>query len=200
VVVGYTEDGKEIVKDMTIKNATLNGDSGSATSTVSFVLEGESGEYDNSILNGKDETLKVSEGNHELNDSIINAYETAVVMDSKDSALILNNTIANGGAAEDGEVATIEIKGENNTLTLKGESIVNTGGKDNVAITVEGENNVLVLEGNAKVNGEMKATGENNTLNLYGKVNSNLNKSNNISEAASMNILHNITGFTNMNI
>ena len=200
VVVGYTEDGKEIVKDMTIKNATLNGDSGSATSTVSFVLEGESGEYDNSILNGKDETLKVSGTGNQITDSIINAYETAVVMDSKDSALILNNTIANGGAAEDGEVATIEIKGENNTLTLKGESIVNTGGKDNVAITVEGENNVLVLEGNAKVNGEMKATGENNTLNLYGKVNSNLNKSNNISEAASMNILHNITGFTNMNI
>ncbi|WP_462425773.1 autotransporter domain-containing protein [Fusobacterium varium] len=200
VVVGYTEDGKEITTSMTIKNATLIGTPGEETETESFVLAGEIEKYDNSILNGKDETLKVSEGNHELKDSIINAYETAVVMDSKDSALILNNTIANGGAAEDGEVATIEIKGENNTLTLKGESIVNTGGKDNVAITVEGENNVLVLEGNAKVNGEMKATGENNTLNLYGKVNSNLNKSNNISEAASMNILHNITGFTNMNI
>ena len=197
VVVGYDKDGKEIKKYMTIKNAGLKD---GETETESFEFKGKVGEYDNSILNGKDETLKVSEGNHELNDSIINAYETAVVMDSKDSALILNNTIANGGAAEDGEVATIEIKGENNTLTLKGESIVNTGAKDNVAITVEGENNVLVLEGNAKVNGEMKATGENNTLNLYGKVNSNLNKSNNISEAASMNILHNITGFTNMNI
>ncbi|MEH1741400.1 autotransporter outer membrane beta-barrel domain-containing protein [Fusobacterium varium] len=200
VVVGYDKDGKEIKKSMTIRNATLNGDSGSATETVSFEFKGEVGEYDNSILNGKDETLKVSEGNHELKDSIINAYETAVVMDSKDSTLILNNTIANGGAAGDGKVPTIEIKGENNTLILKGESIVNTGGKDNVAITVGGENNVLVLEGNAKVNGEMESTGENNTLNLYGKVNSNLNKSNNISEAASMNILHNITGFTNMNI
>ena len=200
VVVGYDKDGKEIVKDMTIKNATLIGTPGEETETESFEFKGKVGEYDNSILNGKDETLKVSEGNHELNDSIINAYETAVVMDSKDSTLILNNTIANGGAAGDGKVPTIEIKGENNTLTLKGESIVNTGGKDNVAITVEGENNVLVLEGNAKVNGEMKAAGENNTINLYGKVNSNLNKSNNISEAASMNILHNITGFTNMNI
>ena len=187
VVVGYDKDGNEIKKSMTIRNATLDGNSGSATSTVSFVLEGESGEYDNSILNGKDETLKVSEGNHELNDSIINAYETAVVMDSKDSALILNNTIANGGAAGEGKVPTIEIKGENNTLTLKGESIVNTGGKDNVAITVEGENNVLVLEGNAKVNGEMKATG-NNTLSLNGNAEDG------------MNILHNISGFTNMNI
>ena len=51
---------------MTIRNATLNGDSASATSTVSFEFKGEAGKYDNSILNGKDETLKVSEGNHEL--------------------------------------------------------------------------------------------------------------------------------------
>ncbi|MCI6033192.1 autotransporter outer membrane beta-barrel domain-containing protein [Fusobacterium varium] len=195
VVVGYDKDGKEIKKYMTIKNAGLKD---GETETVSFVLAGEIEKYDKSILNGKDETLKVSGTGNQITDSIINAYETAVVMDSNDSALILNNTVANGGADKD--VPTIEIKGENNTLTLKGESIVNTGGKDNVAITVEGENNVLVLEGNAKVNGEMKATGENNTLNLYGKVNSNLNKSNNISEAASMNILHNITGFTNMNI
>ena len=43
---------------MTIRNATLNGDSASATSTVSFVLAGEMEKYDNSILNGKDETLK----------------------------------------------------------------------------------------------------------------------------------------------
>ena len=199
VVVGYDKDGKEIKKSMTIRNATLNGDSGSATSTVSFEFKGEAGKYDNSILNGKDETLKVSEGNHELKDSIINAYETAVVMEN-DSTLILNNTVVNGGAAEDGDVPTIEIVGKSNTLTLKGESIVNIGAENSVAITVGGENNVLVLEGNAKVNGEMKSTGENNTLNLYGKVNSNLNKSNNISEAASMNILHNITGFTNMNI
>ena len=197
VVVGYDKDGKEITTSMTIKNATLNEDK---SETVSFVLEGESGEYDNSILNGKDKTLKVSEGNNKLKDSIINAYGTAVVMEGTKSSLVLNNTVVNGGAAKDEEVAAIEIGGKSNTLTLKGESIVNTGAKDNVAITVGGENNVLVLEGNAKVNGEMKSTGENNTLNLYGKVNSNLNKSNNISEAASMNILHNITGFTNMNI
>ena len=198
VVVGYDKDGKEITTSMTIKNAELNEKD--KTKTESFVLAGESGEYDNSILNGKDKTLKVSDGNNKLKDSIINAYGTAVVMEGTKSSLVLNNTVVNGGAAKDEEVAAIEIGGKSNTLTLKGESIVNTGAKDNVAITVGGENNVLVLEGNAKVNGEMKSTGENNTLNLYGKVNSNLNKSNNIFEAASMNILHNITGFVNMNI
>ena len=87
-------------------------------------------------------------------------------MDSNDSTLILNNTVVNGGAAEDGNVPTIEIEGKSNTLTLKGESIVNTGARDNVAITVGGKDNALVLEGNAKVNGEMKSTGTNNLISL----------------------------------
>ena len=183
VLVGYDKDGKEIKKYMTIINAGLKD---GETETVSFVLAGEIEKYDNSILNGKDETLKVSGTGNQITDSIINAYETAVVMEN-DSTLILNNTVVNGGAAEDGDVPTIEIVGKSNTLTLKGESIVNIGAENSVAITVGGENNVLVLEGNAKVNGEMTSTG-NNTLSLNGNAEDG------------MNMLHNISGFTNMNI
>ncbi|MEH1739853.1 autotransporter outer membrane beta-barrel domain-containing protein [Fusobacterium varium] len=202
IVIGYQEDGtgklsNPITKKYTIINAAaLGDDENSITGTESLELEngtlttGDSQTINISsdkgyILNGITNTLKVSEGNNELNDSVINAYKTAVVMDSKDSTLILNNTVANGGADKD--VPTIKIEGENNTLTLKGESIVNTGVKDNVAITVGGENNVLVLEGNAKVNGEMTSTG-NNTLSLNGNAEDG------------MNMLHNITGFVNMNI
>ena len=166
-VVGYNEDGSTIVKNMTIRNATLNGEE---TETVSFGFKGKVGEYDNSILNGKDETLKVSGTGNQITDSIINAYETAVVMGSN-STLILNNTVVNGG-----------LSGNDPT------------------ISITGNQSILTIQGNSVVNGEMTSIGENNTLNLYGKINSNLNKSNNISEAASMNILHNITGFTNMNI
>ena len=183
VVVGYGKDGNKITKYMTIINAGLKD---GKTETISFVLAGEIEKYDNSILNGKDETLKVSGTGNQITDSIINAYETAVVMEN-DSTLILNNTVVNGGAAEDGDVPTIEIVGKSNTLTLKGESIVNIGAENSVAITVGGENNVLVLEGNAKVNGEMTSTG-NNTLSLNGNAEDG------------MNILHNISGFTNMNI
>ena len=201
IVIGYQEDGtglkKTITKKYTIINAAASGSGESSiTGTESLELKngilttGDSQTINISsdkgyILNGITNTLKVSEGNNELNDSVINAYKTAVVMNSKDSTLILNNTVANGGADKD--VPTIKIEGENNTLTLKGESIVNTGVKDNVAITVEGENNVLVLEGNAKVNGEMTSTG-NNTLSLNGNAEDG------------MNILHNISGFVNMNI
>ena len=185
VVVGYNEDGSEITKSMTIRNAELNEEE---TETESFILAGKSGEYNNSILNGKDKTLNVSEGRNKITDSIINAYQTAVVMKEKNSSLVLNNTVVNGGAAKDGDVPTIEIGGEHNALTLKGESIVNTGAENSIAITVEGKNNALVLEGNAKVNGEMKSTGTNNLISLNGNAGNG------------MNILHNISGFTNMNI
>ncbi|WP_462425776.1 autotransporter family protein [Fusobacterium varium] len=184
VVVGYDKDGKEIKKYMTIINAGLKD---GETETVSFEFKGEAGKYDNSILNGKDETLKVSGTGNQITGSIINAYETAVVMEN-DSTLILNNTVVNGGAAEDGNVPTIEIEGKSNTLTLKGESIVNIGAENSVAITVGGENNVLVLEGNAKVNGEMTSTGTNNLISLNGNAGNGIN------------ILHNISDFSNMNI
>ena len=207
IVIGYQEDGaglkKPITREYTIINAKAIDGEPSNIDTEKNIIGTESLKLENGILttgdsqtinissdkgyilNGITNTLKVSEGNNELNDSVINAYKTAVVMDSKDSTLILNNTVANGGADKD--VPTIKIEGENNTLTLKGESIVNTGVKDNVAITVGGENNVLVLEGNAKVNGEMTSTG-NNTLSLNGNAEDG------------MNMLHNITGFVNMNI
>ena len=188
IVVGYDKDGNEVTKYMTIRNATLNGTSGEATSTESFEFKGEVGKYNNSILNGKDKTLNVLEGKNQITDSIINAYQTAVVMEGTKSSLVLNNTVVNGGAAKDKEVPTIEIGGEDNAFTLKGESIVNTGARDNVAITVGGKDNALVLEGNAKVNGEMKSTGTNNLISLNGNAGNG------------MNILHNISGFTNMNI
>ena len=186
IVVGYDKDGKEITKSMTIRNATLNGDSGEATETVSFEFKGEVGEFDNSILNGKNETLKVSGTGNQITDSIINAYGTAVVMNENMSTLILDNTIVNGGISkDDGTISPVNIAGNGNTLTIQGDSVINGG---DTVITVSGEKNALVLEGNVKINGEMKSTGTNNLISLNGNAEDG------------MNILHNISGFTNMNI
>ncbi|AVQ32084.1 autotransporter outer membrane beta-barrel domain-containing protein [Fusobacterium varium] len=182
---GQTYDVEETINSITKKykviNAKAEGTENNITGTKSLELKngtltnGDSSTIDISsderyILNGITNTLEVSGKNNELNDSVINAYETAVVMGSN-STLILNNTVVNGG-----------LSGNDPT------------------ISITGNQSILTIQGNSVVNGEMKSIGENNTLNLYGKINSNLNKSNNISEAASMNILHNITGFTNMNI
>ena len=187
IVVGYDKDGNKIKRKLTVKNAELEGDSGKATETVSFLLAGEVEKFDNSILNGKNETLKVSGTGNQITDSIINAYGTAVVMKESMSTLILENTIVNGGLSGDNAV---KIEGNGNTLVIQGDSIINGGNEvieENTVITVKGENNAVVLEGNTIINGKMESEG-NNTLSLNGNTENG------------MNMLHDISGFVNMNI
>ncbi|WP_278540083.1 autotransporter outer membrane beta-barrel domain-containing protein [Fusobacterium varium] len=193
VVVGYDKDGEEITKSMTIRNATLIGTPGKETETESFLLAGEVEKFDNSILNGKNETLKVSGTGNQITDSIINAYQTAVVMNENMSTLTLNNTVVNGGISGEN---TVKIEGDGNTLHVQGDSIIN--GVD-TAITVTGNNNALVLEGNAKVNGKMESTG-NNTLSLNGNAENGMNMQHDISGFVNMNIENNVTLFESIKV
>ena len=164
LIIDYQKDndGKAILENpikkiYTIINAEAVGDKDNITGTES-ILSTELSSDKSYILNGLTGTLKVSGKNNELNDSVINAYETAVVMDGN-SALTLNNTIVNGGLSE-----------------------------NDSTISVDGSQNVLTIQGNSVINGTMKSTGENNTLNFNG------NGENGI------NVFHNISGFSNMNI
>ncbi|MDH6456661.1 hypothetical protein M2102_000274 [Fusobacterium sp. PH5-7] len=134
------------------------------------------------ILNGIEDTLKISGRKNELNNSVVNAYKTAVVMDQGMSMLTLDNTVVNGGVADDS--TAISITEDGSTLTLKGDSIINSA---DTAIMITGNNNAVTLEGNAIVNGKMESKG-NNILNLYGKAD------------GSMNMLHDISGFTDISI
>ncbi len=177
-------------------NAKAEGDKDNIIGTESLKLENGTLLYNDSdnkakvenissdkryILNGITNTLEVSGKHNELNNSTINAYETAVVMNGKESMLTLNNTVVNGGVSGEN---TVKIEGDGNTLNVQGNSVINGLG---TAITVTGDNNALVLEGNAKVNGKMESTG-NNTLSLNGNAENG------------MNMLHDISGFVNMNI
>ena len=119
----------------------------------------------NYILNGITDTLLVKGKNNKVNNSIINAYKTAVVMNGE-SSLTLENTVVNGGIDE-----------------------------TSPAILVTENNNFLTIKGNSIVNGDIKATGDKNTLNLYGK--QNMTRS---SDSKSMNILHDIEGFGRIQI
>ena len=138
------------------------------------------------ILNGITNTLEVTGRHNELNNSVINAYTTAVVMDKDMTALTLNNTVVNGNILGSDGISTINIEGTGNTLTINGDSVINTKDKT-IAITVGGNNNAVTLEGNAIINGDMKSTGK-NTLNLNGTAKDG------------MNMLHNIDGFTDISI
>ena len=188
----YSDD-----KEYRIINVKANGTYGSITGTESLTLkkgtlsylDSDGNEQNESIfsdkkyvLNGIEDTLKISGTENELNNSVINAYKTAVVMDKGMSTLTLDNTVVNGGISKGS--TTINITENGSTLTLKGDSIINSA---NTAIAVAGKNNTVVLSGNTIVNGKMESTGS-NSLVLNGKT------------EGSMNMLHDISGFTNMNI
>ena len=178
IVIDYQKDGagksdlsNPITEEYTIINAkALGNDRDDITGTKSLELENGILTYGDFqtinispekryILNGVTNTLKISGENNELNNSVINAYKTAVVMENNDSTLILNNTVVNGGIL--GNDPTISITGNKNILTIQGSSVIN---------------------------GTMESTGKNNTLNFNGNVENGIN------------ILHNISGFSNMNI
>ena len=186
-------------KEYRIINVKANGTYDSITGTESLTLkkgtlsylDSDGNEQNESIfsdkkyvLNGIEDTLKVSGMENELNNSTVNAYKTAVVMDKGMSTLTLDNTVVNGGVAEDSP--TVNITGDGSTLTVKGDSVINTG-DEGTAITITGDKNAVTLEGNAIVNGKMESNG-NNILNLYGKAD------------GSMNMLYDISGFTDISI
>ena len=149
-----TEKNITGTESLKLKNGTLSYNDSKNNSKVENISSNKG--Y---ILNGITNTLEVSGKNNELNDSVINAYKTAVVMGSNDSTLILNNTVVNGGLS--GNDPTIRITGNKNILTIQGNSVVN---------------------------GTMESTGENNTLNFSGN------------DENGINIMHKISGFSNMNI
>ncbi|WP_187107551.1 beta strand repeat-containing protein [Fusobacterium ulcerans] len=151
IIVSYSNGGdyvtNEIKRNMTIKNADLEGTSGSATATKSIIFSGAVDEFKNFILNGKDKTLKVSGTDREVKEAIINAYGTAVVFDGTDSQLTLSGTIVNGGA--DGKAA-VSGSGNGDTLILQSEEIEYVGGTKETQNTII-NGNIDMLNGNNKI-------------------------------------------------
>ncbi|GAA6323378.1 hypothetical protein F350042L8_04760 [Fusobacterium ulcerans] len=162
IVVGYDDSGNEIKRDMTIKNAGITAGSDSKA-TDSFAFSTTPNEFNDSILNGKNDTLKVSGTNREVKGSIINAYGTAVVFDGTDSQLTLSGTVVNGGS--DGTNNSITGSGNGDTLILEGTKVQykDIGNKFqqtiiNGNIDMGNGNNTITLKSGSVVNGKI-ATG-----------------------------------------
>ena len=179
------------------------------------------------VLNGIDKTLKVADEGKELNGSIINAYKTAVVLESG-AGLSTENTLFNGGA--DGKSETIHLAG-NNTFAVKGDSVINgdikniesdgtavgsnkisiVGSTMNGNLDIAGDNNELNLN-ESFMNGNTEITGNNNNLNVSGEntyVNGDmtaigdgnaLNLTGGESQDRSLNIFHKVEGFNEISI
>ncbi|MDH6458647.1 hypothetical protein M2102_002293 [Fusobacterium sp. PH5-7] len=169
VVVGYDESGTEIKRNMTIKNAPI---ATGGTSTNSLVFSTTSNEFDNSILNGKNDTLKVSGTNREVKGSIINAYGTAVVFNGTDSQLTLSGTIVNGGA--DGTNNSITGSGNGDTLILQAGDITYVGTGSSVSqntvingnIDMKAGDDILTVGTGTIINGKLDMGDDNDTLTI----------------------------------
>ncbi|MHD0319495.1 autotransporter domain-containing protein [Fusobacterium sp. THCT1E2] len=196
--------GKEIIKvgalerEMDIKNADLVGTSGSATSTKSIEFTGGANEFDNSILNGKDETLKVSGAANKIAGSIVNAYGTAVIFDTDGGEITLSGTIVNGGI--DGKSTVL---GSDNTdkLTLQSGDIKYKNGTTetqntiiNGKIDMGAGDDILSVGNGTIINGALAGGTGNDTLNFGAKVNTRALNNGGIS------IQQNISDFENINI
>ncbi|WP_462425546.1 autotransporter family protein [Fusobacterium varium] len=210
ITIEYDKDGKVIKsRSMTIKNANIEGGSGTGTSTESIELGNNN--YDNYILNGKDKTLKVTGSNDKITGSIINAYGTAVVFGEGNKQLTLSGTIVNGGIDEDDsnpgtKVAAIsgsdDTDNEDNLILQSGkikykddsEVTQNTVVNGNIDMK-DGDDTLTVGDGTI-INGTLDGGDGDDTLN-FGM--SSVAKSN-PAESEGVRILYNISSFEKMNI
>ena len=172
IIIGYDDKGIPITRKMTIKNITDPAPS-------SF-----KGNQTDSILNALTNTYKVTGKNYKVTDSIINAYEDAVVFEGEGNNLTLLGTIVNGGIKDD----TYTIKGskESNTLTLQDGTIINGD------LFMDEGNDILNIENGAQFNGTLDGGPNNDILNF--------NPASNTDNNEEIRIQRDISNFENINI
>ncbi|MEH1741399.1 autotransporter domain-containing protein [Fusobacterium varium] len=192
IAMEYAEDGKVIKsRSMTIKNETGSN---------SF-----DGNKENHILNALTNTYKVTGENDKVTGSIINAYGTAVVFGDtgNNNQLTLSGTIVNGGI--DGSAAILGSDDTDNgdNLILQSGKIKYKDGSEVIQNTVVNGNidmgagaDTLTVGDGTIINGTLDGGDGDDTLNFGISSGAKSNSS----EREGVRILHNITGFENMNI
>ena len=218
VVGGYKAEEKDYKKfgktfdngaGITIINAKAVGDKANISGTESLELKkgilttGDSQTINISsskgyILNGITNTLKVLEGNNELNGSVINAYKTAVVFgDTGDKELTLLGTVVNGGI--DGSAA---ILGSDNGDTLILQSMTSSGDTQNTVvngnINMGAGADTLTIGDGTIINGILDGGDSDSEDTLNFGVSSGAKSI--PGESQGINIMHNITNFENINV
>lgn len=121
VKIEVGEGDSQIVKYNNVDYTVINGKI-SETSTETIKASELNGQKSNLILNGIDKTLTVDK-ELSLDNSIINAYKTAIEIQG-DNIFTGNNITINGGGL-DGQTAVIVGDELGNTISLKGNSIIN---------------------------------------------------------------------------
>lgn len=158
----------------------------SENSTNTIGIEKLSEKNSNLILNGVDNTLTLNE-NFTLNDSVVNAYKTAIKIEGN-NMFTGNNIVVNGGGL-DGEVAVISGDEGDNTVNLNDNSIINGN------INLGKGKDLLSLNGNIIINGNIDLGSGEDKL-VFGTPTSTITYSTN----NSVNINSNISGVENIEV
>jgi hypothetical protein len=117
-ITGVTVDYKGTT--YTVINIEISENSTNTTNTIG--IEKLSEKNSNLILNGVDNTLTVNK-DFTLNDSVVNAYKTAIKIQG--GTLFSGNSIVVNGGGLNGETAVISGDENNNTLNLNGNTVIN---------------------------------------------------------------------------
>ena len=166
--VDYIDESTGLERQMYVKNAEIEAGN---TSTKSFEFSDSVEEYNNSIINGKDETLKVIGDEKEVSGSIINAYETAIRFDdNQDNQLTLSGTVVNGGI-EDGSFAVLGGDSSDTLIIQSGEVEYKSGNKNkntviNGDINLGAGNDTLIVGVGSVINGELQGGDGEDNLNF----------------------------------
>ena len=184
IIMGYA-DGSEIIRKMTIKNKSAIDGSDSFN-----------GNESNAILNALKNTYKVIGADDKVEESIINAYGTAVIFEGAGSQLTLSGTIVSGGI-DGSDIVTGS--SNNNILVLQSGTVDYISGSItqntiiNGNINMDGGDDIVTVVNGTIINGTLDGGTGNDTLNFDSPVARTSNSD-------GINIHHNISGFENMNI
>ena len=200
--VSYRHNGSENVtvdmfskeRDMKVKNAST-----STSGSESFSDK----TYENSIVNGITDTIKVSGTENAIKGSVVNAYTSAIKFgDAEDNSLVISGSIINGGLDNNG----VAIKGdsrndelilESGEITFKDESVEKINTVINGNIDLGNGDNKLTISGGTVINGEILA-GTGKDILIFGKKDTERNVETN--ETKEINIFNNIKGFDETSI
>lgn len=181
-----------------------NGSTLTGVTNTYLTINSGNNSYSNSIINGAgitsvengNATLNVSGATTTLalNNTIINAYETALIVN--DAIVNATDTIFNGGGLKN-EIAVIEME-NSSYLNITGNSIINGD------VEISGTGSKLAIDNNVQVNGNLKDNTGMNILNLGSGIKSSGTLENNgyyyPEETNGLKLYHKIEGFKNIDI
>ena len=191
--------GEEVTVDMFSKKRDMKVKNASTSASGSESILGNT--YENYILNGITDTLKVSGTGNKIKGSVVNAYTSAIKFDTtENNSLTISGSIINGGLADDG----IAIKGDskNDEVILESGEVEFKGGiREKINTVVNGNidlgdgDNKLTLSGGVVVNGKISSGSGINDILILGKQSFVRN-----TEQEEINIFNNIKGFEKTSI